>query len=48
MTDVPTVRFYNKILLAARNVSRSSPKFFASDGHNSYGDYSPNSLLPTA
>ena len=47
MTDTPTVTFYNKILLAARNNSCQSPKFFVSDGRNSLGDHSLNSLSPT-
>ena len=38
MTDIPTVTFYNKILVAAINVS---------DGRNSLGDHSPNSLWST-
>ena len=47
MTGIPTVTIYYKIFLAARTVSRQSPKFFVSDGRNSLGDHSANSLSST-
>ena len=48
MTDIPTVTFYNKILLAGRTVSCYLPLSSVSDGWNFPGDHSPNGLSVTA